>query len=97
MLGCKLFRVAALALLLALFMGSTDNWTDYTDLNDTVAGHSLSLTGDSHDANDGEEPGLLPEKNPGKPVPPQADARCTILVLAAQGIFSPDTPPPILS
>jgi hypothetical protein len=96
-LGCKLFRVAALALLFALFMGSADNWSDYADLNDTATTHSLSLAGDLHDGIDGEEPALLPEKMPGRPYLPQDEAQCTILVLATEGVFRPDTPPPILS
>lgn len=95
-LSCKLFRVATLTLLLALFMGSVDSWVDYDGFNSTT-GHSLSLAGDLHDSNDGEEPALLPEKMPGSLCPPQADARRTILVLATEGVFRPDTPPPIQS
>lgn len=96
LLGCKLFRVATLALLLALFVGSTDNWTDYTG-PDSTPGHHLSLSSDLHDNSDGEEAFLMPENTPGQPVLLQADAACPILVLAAEALFRPDTPPPILS
>lgn len=95
-LGCKLFRVAALALLFALFMGSVDSWTDYTGF-DGSAGHSLSLASDLHDSSDSEETFLLPEKRPGRPYLLQAEARRTVPVLAVEGVFRPDTPPPILS
>lgn len=96
LLGCKLFRVATLVVLLALFMGSVDSWMDYTGF-DNAPGHSLSLAGDLHDSSDGEEPFLMPEKMPGKPVLPHADAACSILVPVAEALFRPDTPPPILS
>ena len=96
LLGCKLFRVATLVMLLALFMGSVDNWMDYTEF-DSTPGHSLSLAGDLHDGNDGEEPFLMPEKPIGKAVPLHAEAACPILVPAAVALFRPDTPPPILS
>lgn len=95
-LGCKLFRVATLALLFALIMGSTDSWTDYTGFDNTTT-QSLSLAGDLHDSSDSEETFLLPEKTPGRSSLLQADARRTIPVLAVEGVFRPDTPPPILS
>lgn len=95
-LGCKLFRVATLALLFALFMGSVDSWMDHGGF-DSTAGHSLSLASDHHDSNDSEETFLLPKKTPGRFHLLQADTRRTIPVLAVEGVFRPDTPPPILS